>query len=793
MRKFFARSLSVVMALIMVLSMSASAQSTRMTVNLDTPEGAFDAQLIMGIDNDGCEQYILSGAALGQFLLQTDGLSLTVGSDESGYITVDKEALRQALTAAMYAIAGELPIDNVFTILNYITGPQFEADAEAVAQVLAVEMNRFATVASNMGLVTISENGDLSVVATYEQMTLLFAGYLKSLSQDTAVISEMTGLGLFEVMEVELTGAEEQIAAMIEAFASEIEASASYAQDGGLELYVYASGTMDGVIYTVDGDLTMKYELHYNENGMKAVASAEDGENFAKAELNANASGVVYTIDYSALGNVIDIDYTVNAEGVTATAKINADGLKGEGKLIDNEKETVIKGEATDGFSTLKVDCELDYESNEYEIEYEMKNRNTTEKFVFEYIDDELYLEHVATERGKTIKNVMITGSKAYRVNAVWNDGNYSYTITGTLRAKDGGITFDGDASVEAVYGMGTNINAEIEASFIGGVCTAEIIASTANGSSAEITITSGNGEFVFDVLPLENGKALGGLTLKLAENGSGYAGELKYSVLNSNGSIYQSVNAAVTLDANGLVINAEVTDYGAITLANIIIKDGLVDMTLTVDGAEIRYVYEYALTGDVLNIESAITLAMEGQTDAVEIYKYLLNMNLTTLVHKLSVNMNMGETGMYESAFDGETYTFVYDMDGQKVTLTGKRVEEADGSYILLEGEMDGMPITAKVGVKVVSDSETRLYAEAEAAGETMGAAIVMTTVQTNSSVGTTYSLEVSENGIVETLGSLNVVYEVLPETLTHVEGQVVTAEQLSQAIVSLIQSMMY
>jgi len=131
--------------------------------------------------------------------------------------------------------------------------------------------------------------------------------------------------------------------------------------------------------------------------------------------------------------------------------------------------------------------------------------------------------------------------------------------------------------------------------------------------------------------------------------------------------------------------------------------------------------------------------------------------------------------------------------MDGQKVTLTGKRVEEADGSYILLEGEMDGMPITAKVGVKVVSDSETRLYAEAEAAGETMGAAIVMTTVQTNSSVGTTYSLEVSENGIVETLGSLNVVYEVLPETLTHVEGQVVTAEQLSQAIVSLIQSMMY
>ena len=156
MKKSIKRMLSVLLAMVMLLGMTASAQVQRISFDLAAANGLkLDGILSMGFDQDGCEQYTFENSMLGKWVLQSDGLSLVAGGDQVGYYAISADDLSTALTNVISTIISNEMGEEFFAVMNYVNSPSFEADAGVAVQIIANEANRIASLAQSMGLVRI--------------------------------------------------------------------------------------------------------------------------------------------------------------------------------------------------------------------------------------------------------------------------------------------------------------------------------------------------------------------------------------------------------------------------------------------------------------------------------------------------------------------------------------------------------------------------------------------------------------------------------------------------------------
>lgn len=785
MRKIFTRLFSVVLALVMVFSMAASAQVERTQIKINTPQGMFDAALITGYDADGCEQIILESTQLGRMLLQADGEALTFGSDASGYLTIDAEELREAITTIVYMITEELPLEDIFNVINYISGPMFEEDSMVVAAFISNELNRFAAVAAQMGLIVVSENGDLTVEATYEEMIKLFAGYLAALSADADSISLALSLNLFNVMGVDTTPAAAQIPVMLQSIAQNLEASAAYAQEGGLKIFISAEGAMEAVVTVVQGSVVFAYELKADANGSSVKASVTEGAYYAEAVFYADANGVGCTADLKVDEYVVDIDFTLGSEGYNLNGIINVPVLHGTMNGMSNAEKSEFNMDITDGdtscvikaYSDLKgesfsmnaasdgriavYEYDFDYENDEYTLKINNNFGYQPVKLVAEYFDGELYVDY--SGNGKTI---LLTGSKAYRLNANWSNYYNNYSLNGTLRFNEG-ISFVGELTESGYANNVLNFDFAVN----NGTFTAKLYDNPKNAEfSIEYTLTEngivGTEEAIMYFSSTETMKSVRSFSYDFVNN--------EYII---------NVEATMIDSANGLEMTLP---------ASLIIKDGLFEFKCSIDGMEYRVFLEDAIENGILTAKGGFTGGMMQDPSVVqELVAFALAMNLDTLVHDATLTAPIADL-LVSSSFDGSVYTFVYNVDGARVEATARMVEEENDLYLLIEINANGMPVVAKIGMKMLSENEVKFYAEATANGETIGAAINLSAVETATSTGITAALEVTAYGQTQQLGSVSLTHEVADIALEHVEGTPITAEQLVEVFMMLISQMM-
>ena len=142
MKKSFARVFSMLLALIMLLGMGASAETHKITLDVNGPDGLkLDGILTAGYDEDGCEQCSIENSMIGKWLLQSDGADLVFGGDQMGYYTVSAEDLSKAVTTVVSAIASQQLGEEFVILMNYAASPSYQMDLNAIVTILAGEVS----------------------------------------------------------------------------------------------------------------------------------------------------------------------------------------------------------------------------------------------------------------------------------------------------------------------------------------------------------------------------------------------------------------------------------------------------------------------------------------------------------------------------------------------------------------------------------------------------------------------------------------------------------------------------
>lgn len=379
MKKSFARVFSMLLALIMLLGMGASAETHKITLDVNGPDGLkLDGILTAGYDEDGCEQYSIENSMIGKWLLQSDGADLVFGGDQMGYYTVSAEALSKAVITVVSAIASQQLGEEFGILMNYIASPSYQMDLNAIVTILAGEVNRIASLAQQMGLVVIHQNGDIAISANIEKVYALIAAYLESLAQDTSALNAFANLEIFKALGVPMAETADQLPAVLTDAADQLKAA--YAQvkdqmDGGCEIYVSAeTGVMTAKYYTttmVNGEVVysmvenvtasddgMKMDIVYNVNGgeIKVISEANaaglSGEEIANPGIVMDAILFVFNantmngLTFDAVLNTMMGYYASAAfDGKVFKLDVTADGetVSLEGKMVETENTQYIE------------------------------------------------------------------------------------------------------------------------------------------------------------------------------------------------------------------------------------------------------------------------------------------------------------------------------------------------------------------------------------------------------------------------------------------------------------------
>lgn len=829
MKKSFARVFSMLLALIMLLGMGASAETHKITLDVNGPDGLkLDGILTAGYDEDGCEQYSIENSMIGKWLLQSDGADLVFGGDQMGYYTVSAEDLSKAVTTVVSAIASQQLGEEFVILMNYIASPSYQMDLDAIVTILAGEVNRIASLAQQMGLVVIHQNGDIAISANTEKVYALIAAYLESLAQDTGALNAFANLEIFKALGVPMAETVDQLPAVLTDAAGQLKAA--YAQvkdqmDGGCEIYVSAeTGVMTAKYYTttmVNGEVvySMVENVTASDDGMKMdiVYNVNGGE--IKIISEANANGASYELTANAEGQSARIAYKMDANGFVAEAVADTNSLSGEGKLVIDANGIDGKCDFTGADLTLKGDIDYDPAKEEFEAEISYASTTETLEAEIESENGDLYAEWVQTRHGKVVSDFTISGGSNLRIKGSWtNNRSLPNSINATFRRKDAGPELEGTLTLgRAVYEF--------------------YYAEDAIEDTADYVLTMN-----------ENGvKSV--FKMHFFEENAGAVESVSVSYISESGSYTQKITAVVNVDT------IKDTVYGEFEIAN--------------GGAKIPGSFKFDETGfEVKFSDGQMTyrLYAEGVKDYSDIrFKAGLSgeeianpgIVMDAILFVFNANTMNGLTfdailntlmGYYASAaFDGKVFKLDVTADGETVSLEGKMVETENAQYIEFTGIVSGMSFEARFGMKVVDESTPCLFAEAfvngekaldveariinsgnEIAVEIMGDSVVIdgvkavlragvvmeseetarffaeaigdqpgykvgiympvTFVETENGASLSASLSMAQGDSAMEIGNATVIYEALEVGPAHMSGERLTSDMLAEMIFGLL-----
>ena len=216
--------LAVVLSLCMLFGCVGFAKNGGKIHTTVTWQGQTLADLLaeFGYDTDGCEQLSLSGQVQQQMLdlfLQIGEDSLVIGSGEELY-EITSGALGQAMANILTEYIGEEKIAMIGTAIAYFTEGGFKADMPVLSYALQNEIMRLMSIAQQDGIVTVAEDGTVTIEADEVALKALIGDYLAALAADDAVFARLSATQLWSLLKLSEGGAQEkmivsQLAAMV--------------------------------------------------------------------------------------------------------------------------------------------------------------------------------------------------------------------------------------------------------------------------------------------------------------------------------------------------------------------------------------------------------------------------------------------------------------------------------------------------------------------------------------------------------------------------------------------------
>ena len=723
MKRNVMRVFSMLLALVMLLGMAATAETEKITFEVNGPNGRLvDGILSVGFDEDGCEQYSLESSMLGKWLLQSDGVNLVFGGDQmGGYLEISADDLSQALNNVMNAISMQDMTEEDIALMNYMNSPAYQADVEAATLLLAGELNRIASIAQEMGLVTIYENGDLVINVERSNLLQMAAAYLNALASDEAVLSDFAGLEIFKVYGLDMASSMDSFVSEIKNVAREIEQmrlSDAAALDGYFKLSVSAeTGAAIGEYYMADlseGVPTEEMKMAFTYDGVNLKMDVH--QKMTSVVTSVTATNGDYDITYNPEEETIDYSCEIGENGLAAKLAIAGDFMNGEGNIVidangidgkwnfegsheyangsvnyDPANEAFsFKLNASDGRETLKVAIEDDPANDEFVFNLDTNNGYETLKAEIEYVDEELYAALTMTRGSRTMADIVITGSSTYRVKGSWMYDYTNYTINATIRMKNSGCQIEGELGIDR------------------GVIEFNFTEDKANNTETLVLNVTG------------------------ANPSDKIVAELRHSATNITERV--SVIADVTVSGDNMKLScaAEVNkatgevkgefaidENGSAISGTFLFSNTLIEIKFTDGEANYRLYSEDMSGANNLSVQSGFTaeeIANPGQI--VDLILFMMDIAFENGL-TFDVNMNNALNGFFASAiFNGQTLKLDVTVDGETVSLEGKVVENENASYLEFTGIVSGLPFEARIGMKM-DEAALTLFAEAIANGE--------------------------------------------------------------------------
>ena len=299
--------LAVVLSLCMLFGCVGFAANGGRIHTTVTYQGQSLADLLaeFGYDTDGCTQLSLSGQVQQQMLdlfFQIGQNSLVVGSGEELY-EITSEALGQAVANIAKDYIGEENMAMIGAAIGYFTQGGFEADKPILTYVLQNEVMRIAGIAQQNGIVTVAEDGTVTIEADEAALQALVAAYLADLAKDDNAFARISSTQLWALLKLSEGGVQEK------AILSQLAAQVAQA-NLGVKFYVLAV-----ILPTGSFDLTLTLA---DEATVDLSVKAGYAENIFVLDLTEAVNGV-------SLSLVADTeDKSISYAVVTPEAEVNA-------------------------------------------------------------------------------------------------------------------------------------------------------------------------------------------------------------------------------------------------------------------------------------------------------------------------------------------------------------------------------------------------------------------------------------------------------------------------------------
>ena len=365
--------LAVVLSLCMLFGCVGFAANGGRIHTTVTYQGQSLADLLaeFGYDTDGCTQLSLSGQVQQQMLdlfFQIGQNSLVVGSGEELY-EITSEALGQAVANIAKDYIGEENMAMIGAAIGYFTQGGFEADKPILTYVLQNEVMRIAGIAQQNGIVTVAEDGTVTIEADEAALQALVAAYLADLAADDNAFARISSTQLWALLKLSEGGVQEKanlgvkfyVLAVILPTGSfdltltladeatvDLSVKAGYAENifvldlteavNGVSLSLVADTEDKSISYAVvTPEAEVNAVINIGDNGavsMYETALANTGNGWVKAEVEETVDPSNVAFSYSAL-----IDFGADKDSLERVANINVsfdmqNFLRGEAYIV---------------------------------------------------------------------------------------------------------------------------------------------------------------------------------------------------------------------------------------------------------------------------------------------------------------------------------------------------------------------------------------------------------------------------------------------------------------------------
>lgn len=405
----------------------------------------------IGQDDDGCYQFRLKGNVQDQLLdiaAQLSEQSVVFGSGDQMY-EITAENLGIALMNVAKAQLGEETVAMIAAAYAYYTQGGFEADSQVLSQVLQNEIMRVVMLAQTNGIVTVAEDGTVTIHATEENLLATVKGYLASLAEDANVFALLASTQAWSMLGLSENGENERQA--VAGVAAQLENVSIQGVDLELLAVVNPTGTVDASLtLVIENSLDLSVKAMYDGASFSAsvVESALESEPITASivyadgalSITAHAEELDYNYNLRMDGSKITIawDETVAQDTNCVHVAVN--------EVIDTEAMT-LNGEMTLGMGETLDEIE---ETMYATITFDMVNGFEEKVIVYPLeMTAVAYAKPIATEQGNGIKVNMSATQGEIEMNDIFDlELIVGQTISLTSELND----YMNDGTKENVY-----------------------------------------------------------------------------------------------------------------------------------------------------------------------------------------------------------------------------------------------------------------------------------------------------------------------------------------------------